>query len=304
MRVPRLDLRDLRFFVAVAEDLHFRKAAERLNVAQPHLSAQLREMELKIGARLFDRTTRTVTLSAAGHRLLGQARYTLQQVDHTCAIAAELSKPARRVLRIGFTPAASATVLPWILREFSSKNADVDVNIAYMVTAEQVRKLLDGDIDFGFLRTPVHTPELVTPTLAMESAVVALPRSHKLAGAPDVSLSDLANEKFMHFGAVIGFDFEQHIVNCCHRAGFMPDLSVRSSDTYSSITLVSAGFGVALLPEWVARSTHPEVVFKRLPEIPPFIPLSAAWRSNCPSAEHEAFRAAVIAYANLNPLVF
>ena len=296
MKDPHLDLRDLKFFVAIAEELHFGRAAKRLRVAQPHLSLHTRLLEERLGVRLFNRTTRSVELTVAGERFRERARYTLAQLDEAVSVVRRLGDGIRAQVNIGFTPAASHHTLPWILREIRQLHPEIHVRLKYMHTEAQIAALNEGRLDFGFLRPPVHSAKLTVQPLTKEGVVVVLPRGHKLATKEDLHLADFSGEDFVHFGEVLGFDFQEQVLSCCHSAGFTPKLAFEAADTYSSIALVSAGYGVAIIPEYMGASSHPMVTFRRLPEVPNFIYLAAVWQTDNTALACTAFRGVMDAY--------
>jgi DNA-binding transcriptional LysR family regulator len=281
--------RDLRIFATVAEELHFRRAAEKLGMAQPHLSAQIRQLEERLGARLLDRTTRSVKLTAAGAHFLERARYMLAQVEEAVASTRLVADGGGGHLRVGFTPAASFEVLPWLIRTFNKVRPDIFISPHYKETAGQISDLLVGRLDFGLLRLPVHTRRLATLVLGSEGVVAALPREHRLAACVPVTLEDLAGEDFIHYAALPGVAFQEHVAGYCNRAGFKPRVVFEAQDTYSILTMVAAGTGIAILPEWATRVEHPEITFSRLDQIPPIVDLALAWVAETPSASMQAF---------------
>lgn len=281
--------RDLRVFATVAEELHFRRAAEKLGMAQPHLSAQIRRLEERLGVKLLDRTTRSVKLTAAGVHFFERAKYSLAQVEEAIASTRLVAEGGGGNLRVGFTPAASFHVLPRLIRAFKTVRRDTFIAPIYRETAGQIPELLTGQLDFGLLRLPVHTRRLSTLVLASEGVVATIPQRHRLAGSSSVTLEDLAGEDFIHYTPVAGVAFQEHVSGYCNRAGFKPRVVFEVQDTYSILTLVAAGLGIAILPEWVSRVSHPEVRFSRLDQIPPIVDLALAWVTGMPSASMQAF---------------
>lgn len=293
---PQLEMRDLRFFVAVAEELHFRRAAERLRIAQPHLSLHIRRLEERIGVKLLDRTTRSVRLTKAGEQFQERARYALAQVDEAVTSTRLFADGRSGRIRLGFTPSAGFEVLPAILQDFRRRNPDVGLALTYKETAHQVQELVDGRLDLGFLRPPVHTQRLSTLALSREGVVAAIPRHHPLAAAASLRLEHLADWDFVHFAPVLGVEFQEHVFHYCHRAGFRPRVVFEAADTYSILAMVAAGFGVAIVPEWVRKGSHPRIVFKALREIPPLVDLALAWVPRNSSPAILSFRSVVDDY--------
>lgn len=287
---PHLDVRDLRFFLAIGEELHFRRAAERLRVAQPHLSQHIKQLEDRIGVRLLDRTTRSVKLTYAGMQLLERCRFVLAQIDDAVLATRRSAEGRRGNLNIGFTETVSRNILPAVLGQFRRLHPHIDVALSYDGTAGQVEKLVDGRLHFGFLRLPVHTRRLHTLTLAREGLIAALPRDHPLAMRSALALEDLQNEDFIRFSPVLGVDFQEHVLSYCQRAGFTPRAIMEASDTRSILNLVAAGFGVAIVPEYVKHNAYPMISYKPLSEIPPVVDIALAWLPGDPSPAHQAFR--------------
>ncbi|GGE41014.1 hypothetical protein GCM10007276_18010 [Agaricicola taiwanensis] len=192
-------------------------------------------------------------------------------------------------LRVGFTPAASFEVLPWLIRTFNKARPDIFVAPTYRETAGQIPDLLTGQLDFGLLRLPVHTRRLATLVLASEGVVAAIPREHRLAGCLPVTLEDLAEEDFIHYAPVAGVEFQEHVAGYCNRAGFKPRVVFEAQHTYSILTMVAAGVGIAILPEWASRTSHPEIIFSPLNQIPALVDLALAWVAETPSNPMQAF---------------
>jgi DNA-binding transcriptional LysR family regulator len=284
-----LDLRDFRFFVTVAEELHFRRAAERLGIAQPRLSLHIRQIEENLGVRLLDRTTRSVRLTKAGAQFLERARFALAQVEQAVAAVKSLAEGGGGQLRIGFTPAAAFGALPEILADFRGRHPDVGLSLSHRDTVTQIQELLEGRRDFGFVRLPVLTKRLSTLVLSRESVVVALPQSHRLAARPMLQLEDLADESIVQYAQVMGAEFQEQITGYCNRAGFKPKIVSEMGDTYSVLAMVAAGFGVAILPQWVQQTHHPRLIYHPLAEIKPIVDLALAWVTDTETEQARAF---------------
>lgn len=302
MTDPHLDIRDLKFFVAIAKELHFGRAAKALRVTQPHLSLQTKQLEERLGVRLLNRTTRSVELTPVGERFRERAVYLLAQFDETVSVVRRLGDGIRVQINIGFTPAASHHTLPWIITEIQRRHPEIHLGLRYMHTEAQIGALNEGRLDFGFLRPPVHSKKLTVQPLTKEGVVVALPCGHRLADKTDLRLADLADEDFVYFGKVLGFEFQEEIFSRCHAAGFTPKLTFEAVDTYSCIALVSVGCGVAILPAYIGATSHPMVTFHRLPDIPNFIYLAAAWQTDHVSPACDAVRGVLDAYLRSFPL--
>jgi DNA-binding transcriptional LysR family regulator len=277
MSDPPVEIRDFRYFLAVAEELHFRRAAERLKIAQPHLSLHIRLLEERVGAPLLERTTRSVKLTPAGEDFLQRARYVLTQVSDAVAGARRLAAGHTGKLNIAFTPAAGFGLLPAVLSTFRRDHPNVEIALSYRQTASQVADLIEGKLHFGFLRLPIHSRRLKTITLAREGVVAVLPRQHKSAKRGSVALEDLADESFIQYTPILGAGFQEHITSYCSRAGFSPRVAQESSDTYAIICLVAAGYGIAILPEWVRNVPNRNVIYRNVSEIPKIVELAGCW---------------------------
>lgn len=286
---PHLDVRDFRFFLAIGEELHFRRAAERLRLAQPHLSQHIKDLENRLGVKLLDRTTRSVKLTHAGAEFLERSKYMLAQIDHMAAAARRIAQGHSGELRIGFTDAVARNILPTILRMLRKNHPNIDIILSCEGTAVQVQKLIEGKLHFGFLRLPVHTRRLRTLSLGREGLVAALPKNHALARKGKILLEDLAREDFIQYSPILGVDFQEHILSYCHRAGFTPRVSFEVENTHTVIALVSAGFGVAIVPEYLKNYVTPNIVFKPLSEIPHVVDIGIAWLPGDPSPIYQAF---------------
>src|SRR5208282_909817 len=196
-----MELRHLRYFVAVAEELHFSRAAERLHMAQPPLSQQIRQLEDELGVQLFERTRRRVQLTDAGRVVLEEARRALVQADRVVAAAHRAAEGAAGFLRVGFSSSAPYTTLPAILRAFRAQFPGVALNLYERSTEEQIELLAAGTIDVALVRRPVeNAPEsLVIKTILREHLVLAMPHDHRLRSRRSVPVRALANEPFILF---------------------------------------------------------------------------------------------------------
>src|SRR5215813_4414901 len=196
-----MELRHLRYLVAVAEELHFGRAAIRLHIAQPPLSQQIRQLEEELGVRLFDRSRRRVQLTDAGRLVVQEARRTLAQAGRVAEAARHAAQGSAGLLRVGFSSSAPYTTLPAILRGFRSQFPDVVLNLFERSTEEQLELLADDAIDIGFVRRPVENPResLIIKTILREPLVLALPHDHRLGGQHAVHPRSLALEPFILF---------------------------------------------------------------------------------------------------------
>ena len=250
-------------FAALAEELHFTRAALRLHVAQPALTKRIRQLETRVGCALFERSKRHVRLTAAGAELLPAARQVLRAVEEFTAAAALAHRGIAR-LRIGFTPSAPHHVLPQLLHRFRQQHPGVQCVLTEASSDRQIAQLLDGGLDVGVLRPPVKKVRglTVVPFLD-EPFVVVVPRQHRLAAQAEVPLRALSDEPLVLVSRAAAATVHAQIVAACAAAGFAPRISQDASGAAGVIGLVAAGCGVAILPRSAANSTR-GVVIRRL----------------------------------------
>lgn len=247
-----MELRHLRYFVAVAEELHFRRAAERLHIAQPPLSQQIQALENEIGAQLLVRSKRSVSLTDAGEHFLRRARRILDD-------AAAASDEAKRVangeigeIRVGYTASLPLSpLLPRILSEYRDKCPKVTVNLREMFTPDQFEALRNNALDVGFVR--YNDPEKPVAGLRLrllrnDPLYMVLPIKHPLAASNRVTLAQFANERFIAYPENAGADLGVLIRRLCNWAGFAPKIEQAAAEAVTQIGLVAAGLGVAVMP--------------------------------------------------------
>ncbi|WP_153504179.1 LysR family transcriptional regulator [Cumulibacter manganitolerans] len=276
-----MELRHLRYFLAVAEERHFGRAAARLHMAQPPLSQQIKRLEDEIGAQLLARTTRHVEPTPAGLAFADRARAILAEVDAAAAEARSIAQGSAGSIRIGFVGSASYQVMPQVARAIRTALPDVEIVLSgEMLTPAQTAALLHGTIDLGVLRGPVDAPELAVLPLADEPLIAALPDPHPLASAESLDLRDLAGSRFVGYPGGRRSVVHAAVTEACARAGFSPDIAIEAAETATIVSLVAAGAGVALLPESVRHLTIPGVRYVPLTPAPPLVRLAAAWRKD------------------------
>jgi DNA-binding transcriptional LysR family regulator len=284
-----MELRHLRYFVAVAEELHFGHAAQKLGMAQPPLSQQIRRLELELGVQLLQRTKRRVQLTEAGRAFLEEARETLSQVDRAIEVAQRAGRGEVGRLAIGFLGAAAYSLLPSILIAFRHRYPDVEVELYELKTSELIVALRDRRVQVGLVRLPVHDELLVVEAILREELLVALPERHPLASRAHISFRNLAQEAFLMPPRQLAPGFHEQVLNLCHQAGFTPKLGAEASQLQTIINLVAAGMGVTLVAESVRNLAGRGVVFKRLPKPAPVVEVGVAWRRDAHSEVLSAF---------------
>ncbi len=259
-----IELRHLRYFVAVSETLHFGKAAGKLGMAQPPLSQQIRDLERNLGHALFDRTTRGVRMTRVGQFFLERARNTLAKIGEDVDTARRLGSGQEGVLIIGFSGSTMFTALPTVIRLYRGMHPNVELRLQELVTSEQLASLLDGTLDLGFLRDGEAREGLTMETIRREPFVAVLPARHKLRAKTAISPRELKDEPFVLFARKMGNLAYDRTVACCATEGFRPNFVQDAPQWPTVLRLVAAGLGVSLAPACVARLTTPGVIFRKI----------------------------------------
>jgi len=273
-----LDIRSLACFVAVAEDLHFRRAAERMNLTQPSLSQRIRALEMEVGAVLFERDRRGVALTAAGTAFLGPAR---QAVKHANVAKTQALRAVRGEvghLRLGFTVIAFYGVLPQAVQAFRAQYPDVQVDLIEMNSPSLEVALAAGEIDLGVLHPPLSTPNLVVRPLPDEPLVLALPATHPLARETTIRVLDLAGEPFLLAPRSIGPSIYDRVIALFQAEGVSPKVIQDVTPMTTLTGLVAAGVGLGFVTEGIAKVARSGVQYRPVVPAPPSLPMAAAWR--------------------------
>src|SRR4051812_37187846 len=293
-----MELRHLRSFVAVAEELHFGRAAERLHIAQSPLSQQIQRLERQVGAMLFERNRRKVELTDAGNAMLTHAREALAQADlaETAARAAAAGRagtlrigflgsaaradpgePAAGAaaagragpLRMGFLGAAALAILPRIVPPWRASAPDATLELVEGSSGEHIRALHDQRLDVAFVRPPTATAGLIVHPVWQEQVVAVLPASSDLSRRDPLRLSDLADEPFVLFPRNSAPDFHDELTRACGRAGFTPAVAFECTAMPTVVGLVAAGLGVSLVPRSISSIGIAGVVYRELADVRP-----------------------------------
>ncbi|SCC23785.1 DNA-binding transcriptional regulator, LysR family [Kosakonia oryzendophytica] len=244
-----IELRHLRYFIAVAEELHFGHAAARLNISQPPLSQQIQILEQQIGARLLARTNRSVSLTPAGKQFLADSRQILSQVDDAAARAARLHQGETGELRIGFTSSAPfIKAVSDTLSSFRQRYPDVHLQTREINTREQIAPLNEGGLDLGLMRNTQLPETLAWQVILREPLLAMIHRNHPLAAREAVSLVELAQEPFVFFDPHVGTGLYDDILGLMRRYHLTPTIAQEVGEAMTIIGLVAAGMGVSILP--------------------------------------------------------
>jgi len=259
-----IELRHLRYFLAVAETLHFSQAAERLGMAQPPLSQQIKRLEQLVGHRLFDRTTRGVKLTLAGQLLAERARSTIEKVHDDLAQVRRLGRGEEGTLTVGFSGSVMLTELPTAIGSYRRRYPKVELRLRELVTSAQIAALLDGTIDLAFLRDGDPTEGIQMNTLFQERYVAVLPVAHALARKRLLRVGDLQAEPFILFPRRMGPLAFDRTIACCESDGFRPNIVQDAPQWPTLVRLVAAGLGVSLAPACVATLAIPGAVYREV----------------------------------------
>jgi DNA-binding transcriptional LysR family regulator len=291
-----MELRHLRYFVAVAEEKHFGRAAAHLRIAQPPLSRQIQALEKELGFALFERTRRQVELTPAGKVLLEHARRIFESVDLAVHEAERASRGESGRIVVAYPSTFAYSGLPEVVRAFRGKFPVVEIVLRELAPQDQVEALRDGTVDVGFLRAPVEEPGLSSELVRSEALVAALPNGHPLAARKVVPLALLAKEPFVMFPRVRGPAYFDHLIRLCNDAGFTPRI-VQEAPQLDIVSLVAAGLGVALLPASIRKIRRAGIALRPLVGNPR-TELVVAWSSRNPSTVLREFLDVVRRYAS------
>ncbi len=272
-----MELRRLRYFVTLAEELHFSRAAARLSITQPPLSIAIRALEDEVGVALFDRNKRKVALTHAGTVFLEHARGVIARAAEAIdqARAAQRGEVGRLV--VGFMSASVYTVLPPVLREFRAHHPRVRLELRELTLPQQFEALRRGDLHVAFVRPPVNDAAFAYRELLQERLVVALPDKHPLARRGRIGLARLRDEPFVMFQRAPGLVLHHLVLSFCLEHGFTPRVVQEVTQTQGVVGLVSAGIGVALVPEFAREMRAHGVAYCDLVEKSPAVGTGLAW---------------------------
>jgi DNA-binding transcriptional LysR family regulator len=275
-----MEFRHLRYFVAVAEELHFTRAAERLGIKQPPLSLQIRQLEQELGTSLFHRLTRGVELTESGVLLLDEARRILDQVERIKAGVQSRARGETGCIHLGFAGATCfQPLVPGIIRAHRERYPGVLVSPEERNTPLLVAGLRSGEIDVAFIRPPLSDGEgLEVEPLVEEPMVILLPESHPRAGDRSMPLAALAAETLILFPRAVGPGLHDAIIASCQEAGFSCKLSQDSPQILTTVLMVAAGLGVSIVPQSIAQLRLAGVTYVRIEGEAPRAPISLAYR--------------------------
>ncbi|WP_436771044.1 LysR family transcriptional regulator [Yinghuangia sp. YIM S09857] len=280
-----MELRHLTAFVAVAEELHFGRAARRLQMAQPPLSQQIRTLERELGVQLFERNTRSVRLTSAGQSFLEPARTVLLDADVAAraAKAAALGEYGR--VTVGFAGASSHESLPRLTRAVRAAHPGIELVLTGQTYANvALAQIAEGALDLGFVRLPVNRPGVRARVIHEEELICALPSDHPLARHARIPVAALAEEPFVGFPANAGSSLRDATVRACEAAGFLPVVVQEAPDSHTILALVAAGVGVTFTLTSCRHIQQTGLAYRPLDGAPIRLRAALAWRADNPSA--------------------
>jgi len=277
-----MDLRKLRYFSVLAEEKHFGRAAQRLSLSQPPLSLAIRQLEEEIGARLFERTSRNVSLTAAGVALQREAEVLLRRTEETRLLVKAIADGKEGRLRLGFGSSMLYRGFPKILDAFQATSPDIELSVQELNSTEQVEALQRDEIDLGFIHGREVPDHLDGFRYHAEPFVACVPRDHPCAGARTLRLSRLRDDEFVLFSRNVSPDYYQSIIATCLSAGFSPRVRHQVRHWLSVVSFVANGLGVALVPSTLKASNMAGAVFVPIQEAKILSETWCVWKSGGP----------------------
>jgi DNA-binding transcriptional LysR family regulator len=277
-----MDLHQLRYFVAVAEHLHFGKAAESVHVSQPGLSQQIKALEEEVGVLLLERTKRTVTLTEAGKYFLEEAKLTLEHAERAKVVAQKVARGKLGTVRIGYLPSVPFSgQLADLASLFRKWVAGVHLEFAESDSSDQMSRLVEGELDLGFVRLPLGEvpPEIAMTTVMEQKILVALNKNHALAKKKKILCAELKNEQLvLHSASDAKSALDEHVEAIAKKGGFCFQVAQTAEKLSAIIGLVAGGSGIAIVPEPLRYMHVPSVVFRPLADIQRVSKLAVAYR--------------------------
>ena len=294
-----MELRHLRYFLALAEELSFTRAAERVGIAQPPFSQQIQALEQEIGVRLVDRTPRRVVLTEAGTVFAERVRSILSRIGEAVVVTQQVGRGLSGHVCVGFTesgcfhPAVTRTLL-----EFRQAYPALHVTLQENKSTNLVAMIREGTVDAAFIRPPFEADEVVAYTpLLHEKMVVAVPRGHRLASRKAITLAGLSDEVFVFYHRDVRPGLTDAVIAACERSGFHPRVSQETPQLTSTLNLVAAGLGVSVVPESLKHLRTNDIVYLRLTGDAPQAALGLASRADGRSAAVGNFIAVALGIA-------
>ncbi len=274
-----MELKHLTSFIAVAEQLSFVRAADRLYLSQPALTGQIQRLEEELGVQLLARNRRSVKLTDAGKVFLVEARATLARARQAADRAQKAARGEIGRLRIGFVSSAALEIVPSIVVAFRKQHPEVTLDLMNLRTVSQVKKLISKNLDIGFLRLPLSNKQLRTTVIHREPFLLVLPKGHPRARDKQVHIAHLRDERFVAYGRRWAPGFFDSVIQMCLKEGFSPNIVQETGEMYTAIALIAAGAGIAILPRSVVLAQSKSIVMKPLAGKVPVSEIAIATRA-------------------------
>jgi len=275
-----MELRHLRYFITVAEELNFSKAALKLYTAQPSLSQQIKDLEEDVGVKLLNRTKRKVELTEEGAVFLEQARLTLAQADKAVAMARQVSQAKQQMLRIGFVPVAEMKIFPYILPNLRVQNPDLKIELLSLNNNEQMRLLKKGDLDLTFTRHNFNSDEIESQFVIREPLIFLLPKDHPLAKYERIPVKALNGIDFIIPSAEQSLTLNQAILDFAKAHGIEFNIVQKADNILFNINSIGMGLGCTILPGYIAPLTMDNTVIRPLDVELPYLDLYVSYHKN------------------------
>lgn len=258
--------RQLKHFLVLSQELHFSRAAKRLNMSQPPLSASLKQLEATLGFKLMDRNNRTVRLTSAGAVFADHAARILGQLESACALAEQQAKGAAGKLSLSFVPSMLFRNLPHTIHQFEETYPSVELELHEMNTTRQIEAILQGKAEVGFIHAVLESPELCSYKLQTERLMCCVPRKHHLASRSRISISEMTGEKVLVFSREFAEYYHDRIVGLLRAEGVEPYTPYKVQHWFTIVALVAQGMGISLVPYSLSRSTIADLVYIEIEE--------------------------------------
>jgi DNA-binding transcriptional LysR family regulator len=259
-----MDFKQLRYFITVAEEQHFGRAAAKLHLSQPPLSMKIKQLEQDLGVRLLERTTRSVTLTDAGHAFLLKAKRILQDLEHAKRSAQQTALGMEGRLELGFVSSATLSVLPPALKLFRERYPAVELEISELTSSAQLEAIRSGSLRAGIIRLPLRSSEVRIDTVYEEPLVVAIPAQHPLANETAISPQQLAERPLIFFPQQLMPELYAQLLTLFQRNNSLPRVSQHAVNLHTIIELVASELGLAIVPASAAWLNRPGIVYRKL----------------------------------------
>ncbi|MDK1388846.1 LysR family transcriptional regulator [Sinorhizobium sp. 8-89] len=279
-----MELRQLNYFVAVAEELHFGRAAARVHIAQPALSNQVQALEKELGVQLFTRTTRRVALTRAGEVFYDRCIRILSEVDLSAEVARSVAGKRVKTIKIGTVYPATIGVLPAFLARIARKYPEIQLHIASGSTSDIVRNLENGQINLGFIRPVENIGSLRFFSIAHERYLLAVEKTSPLAVQSEIGIEDLRDQKIISFSRSNLSYTERYFASVFEEHDLTKNIVYTCDDTFSLVSLVSAGLGIGFAPEWTEGMPNRNFELRKVTGVDFRIELGVAWNKEDPTA--------------------